>query len=212
MARYQYFVILLFFVSCAVPEAGKGMSSRLRTHNAIAIEKEKTRGKKMESEQTAEAKKHDPQTDFDFFMGTWKVHNRKLKERLKGSTSWEEFDGTVVARPVWGGRANMDEYEGDSPSGHIQGMTLRLYNPKTQQWSIYWSNSAHGTLDPPMIGGFKDGRGEFYDQEFYEGKSIYVRYIWSEITANSCRWEQAFSPDGGKTWETNWIMESVRIK
>jgi hypothetical protein len=212
MARYRYFVALLFLVGCVVPAAAKCKGSRLQTSNAIATDKEKTRGTYIVSEQTAEAKRHDPQTDFDFLIGTWKVHNRKLKERLKGSNSWDEFDGTVVARQVWGGRANMDEYEADSPSGHIQGMTLRLYNPKTQQWSLNWSNSASGTLDVPMIGGFKDGRGEFYDQEFFEGRSIYVRYVWSEITATSCRWEQAFSPDGGKTWEINWIMDFVRNK
>jgi len=166
----------------------------------------------MASEQTAEAKKHDPQTDFDFLIGAWKVHNRKLKERLKGSKSWEEFDGTVVARQVWGGNANIDEYEADSPSGHIQGLTLRLYNPKTQQWSLNWSNSASGTLDTPMIGGFKDGRGEFFDQEFYEGRSIFVRYVWSEITATSCKWEQAFSPDGGRQRsEGEWAISLANL-
>jgi len=158
------------------------------------------------------AMEHDPQKDFDFFIGSWKVHNRKLKERLKGSSSWEEFEGTVVAQKIWGGRANMDEFEADSPSGHIQGMTLRLYNPKSQQWSLYWSNSKNGTLEIPVVGGFKDGRGEFYSQELFEGKSIFVRFLWSGITENTCRWEQAFSTDGGKTWETNWINEFVRIK
>jgi hypothetical protein len=123
----------------------------------------------------------DPQKDFDFFIGSWKVHNRRLKERLKGSDSWDKFDGTVVARHIWGGKANTDEYEADSPIGHIQGMTLRLFDPKSQQWSLYWANSANGTLEKPMIGGFENGRGEFYDQEMFEGRSIYVRYIWSDI-------------------------------
>ena len=154
----------------------------------------------------------DPQKDFDFFMGSWTVHNRRLKERLKGSTSWDEFTGTVLARPIWGGKANTDEYEADSPLGHIQGMTLRLYDPKSQQWSLYWANSANGILEKPMIGGFKNGLGEFYDQEMFEGKSIFARYLWSGITPTSCRWEQAFSPDGGKTWETNWIMDFTRRK
>src|SRR5262245_50684317 len=96
----------------------------------------------------------DPQKDFDFLIGKWKVHNRRLKERLKGSDIWFEFDGTVVARHIWGGRANTDEYEADSPIGHIQGMTLRLYDPKSQQWSLYWANSATGILEKPMIGEF----------------------------------------------------------
>jgi hypothetical protein len=162
------------------------------------------------TEQLAPAKEHDPQTDFDFIFGSWKVHNRRLLSPLTGSTTWVEFDGTSVARPVWGGRANMDEFEAESPSGHIQGMSLRLYNPATRQWSIYWANSARGTLDVPVIGGFENGRGEFYDQELFEGRAIYVRYVWSDITERSARWEQAFSPDGGKTWETNWIMDFTR--
>ena len=153
----------------------------------------------------------DPQKDFDFFMGRWKGHNRKLKQRLKGCTDWEEFESTVVAQPLWGGRANIDVLEGDAPSGHIQGLTLRLYNPKSKQWSLYWANSANGTLEKPMIGIFENGRGEFFDQEMFEDKAIFVRFVWSDITENSCRWEQAFSEDGGKTWETNWTVQFTRI-
>jgi len=153
----------------------------------------------------------DPQRDFDFFMGTWNVHNRKLIERMKGCTSWDEFKATVTARPIWEGLANTDEFIAlEGPSGPIRGMTLRLYNPKSKQWSLYWANSANGTLERPVIGGFENGRGEFYDQEMFEGRSIFVRFIWSDITQNSCRWEQAFSDDGGKSWETNWIMEFTR--
>jgi hypothetical protein len=174
------------------------------------IDDERTKGEPMSTQQNAEAKPHDPQTDFDFFIGNWKVRNRKLKQRLKGSDSWEEFEGRIVVRKIWGGAANIDEFDAESPSGRIQGVSLRLYNPKSQQWSIYWANRANGVLDTPMIGGFKDGRGEFYDQEMFEGRSIYVRFIWSNITADSARWEQAFSPDGGKTWETNWVMEFTR--
>jgi len=152
----------------------------------------------------------DGQSDFDFLIGSWKIHNRRLKNPLTGSTSWYEFEGTGVARKIWGGRANIDEYEADTPSGHIQGLTLRLYDPKAKQWSLYWANSAKGTLEKPMIGEFRDGRGEFFSQEPFEGRMILVRFLWSQITPNSCRWEQAFSADGGKTWETNWIMEMTR--
>jgi hypothetical protein len=155
---------------------------------------------------------HDPQKDFDFLFGTWKVYNKKLKQRLKKSNQWEEFEARVIVKPIWGGLAHMDEYEGQSPSGRIQGMTLRLFNPKTKQWSIYWANAANGTLDVPVFGEFKNGRGEFYDQEFFEGRAIYVRLTWSEITPTSCKWEQAFSDDGGQTWETNWIMEFTRTE
>ncbi len=154
----------------------------------------------------------DGQQDFDFWIGSWKVHNRRLRERLKGSTTWDEFEGTVVARPIWGGRANTDEYEADGPAGHIQGMSLRLYDPQARQWSIYWANRANGTLDKPMIGGFQNGRGEFFDQEVFEGRSIFVRFLWSDITPTFCRWAQAFSTDGGQTWETNWTMDMTRVK
>jgi hypothetical protein len=150
------------------------------------------------------------QGDFDFLIGSWKVRNRRLREPLTGSDSWYEFDATSVARKVWDGLANMDEYDGQSPTDRIRGMTLRLYDPKAGQWSLYWSNAANGTLEKPMVGEFKDGRGEFYDQETFRGRSIYVRYIWSRITPTSCQWEQAFSADGGQTWETNWIMEFTR--
>src|SRR5262245_50096358 len=153
----------------------------------------------------------DGERDFDFLIGTWKVHNRRLSQRLAGSTTWEEFEGTSTTRSVWGGGANMDEYDATGPSGRIQGMTVRLYNPRSRQWSIYWANRANGVLDTPMIGGFRDGRGEFYDQEMFEGRSIYVRFIWSAVTPTSCRWEQAFSADGGATWETNWVMEFTRV-
>ncbi len=154
----------------------------------------------------------DGQQDFDFWIGSWKIHNRRLRERLKGSTAWDEFEGTVVVRPIWGGRANIDEYEADGPAGHIQGMSLRLYDPKARQWSIYWANHANGTLDKPMIGSFQNGRGEFFDQEVFEGRSIFVRFLWSDLTPTSCRWAQAFSADGGQTWETNWTMDMTRVE
>lgn len=151
------------------------------------------------------------QGDFDFLFGNWKVRNRKLRKRLEGCAEWDEFDGTVVARPVWGGKGNFDEYNAIGPSGPMEGMTLRLYDPETGQWSIYWGTSQSMVLDKPMIGGFRDGRGEFYDQEFHQGRAVFARFIWSHDTPDSCRWEQALSADGGRTWETNWIMEFTRV-
>jgi hypothetical protein len=148
----------------------------------------------------------DGQHDFDFELGTWKIHLSRLQDRLAGSTTWVEFDGTSVTRKVWDGRANFEEFETDSPTGHIEGLTLRVYNPQTRQWSIYWANSkdpALGQPIQPMVGEFKDGRGEFYDQELWKGRSVYVRFIWSDITPDSAHFEQAFSDDGGKTWEIN---------
>lgn len=155
-------------------------------------------------------KKQDGRADFDFFIGKWKIHHRRLRERLKGSNVWEEFEGTSVARKILGGLGNMDEITMERASGTLLGMTVRFFDPRSQQWSIYWSDSVNGFQPPPVIGGFKDGRGEFYSQEFFEGKSIFCRFIWSTFTDSSCRWEQAFSADGGKTWETNWIMDFVR--
>jgi len=156
----------------------------------------------------------DGQHDFDFWMGSWKVHNRRLLKPLTGSNAWVEFDGTTVARPVWGGLANMDEYEGDAPSGHIRGMTVRTYNTKTGDWSLYWANASLGEIAmPPTVGHFDGkGKGEFFDKEDYNGKPIVVRYTWTVIDNDHCRWEQAFSADDGKTWETNWTMENTRVK
>jgi hypothetical protein len=135
----------------------------------------------------------DGQHDFDFFVGTWKQHNRRLKNPLTGSTTWYEFDSRTVVRPVWGGKANMDEFEADSPSGRIQGLTLRLYDAKARQWSIYWANSAGASpMGVPTVGSFDaSGRGEFFDHETIQGRWVLVRYLWSEIKADSYRWEQA---------------------
>jgi hypothetical protein len=150
---------------------------------------------------------NDGRSDFDFFIGTWKVHHRRLRERLKGSTSWEEFGGRAVAQKVLGGLGNFDEITMERESGLARGMTLRIFNPNTQQWSIHWADSISTTLLQPMVGEFKDGRGLFFDHETFEGKGIFSRFIWTETTHMSCRWEQAFSADGGATWETNWIMD-----
>jgi hypothetical protein len=153
----------------------------------------------------------DGQKDFDFLFGRWRVHNRRLRDPLSGSTSWYEFEGTNEARPLWDGRANVDEYRAESPLGPIHGMTVRLYDPQARQWSIYWANRAQGVMDEPVVGRFEDGRGEFYNHERFQGRSIFMRFIWSDVTPSSCRWEQAFSADGGRSWETNWVMEFTRL-
>ncbi len=153
----------------------------------------------------------DGQHDFDFEIGTWKLHLKKLQHPLTGSTTWVEFDGTVAARAVWDGRANFDEFEADSPSGHIEGLTLRLYNPQARQWSLYWANPKDGIFaGPPQVGEFKNGVGEFYCQDTFNGRMILIRYAWSGITPNSAHFEQSFSTDGGKTWEVNWITDQTR--
>jgi hypothetical protein len=158
------------------------------------------------------ASEPDGQHDFDWDIGTWKVHMRRLLHPLTGSTSWVDYSGTDVVRKVWDGRANLGEVENDGPAGHLELLTLRLYNPQTHRWSINIANSTSGTLSPPAIGGFKDGRGEFYDQEPFNGRTILVRFSVSDITANSCRFDQAFSADGGKNWELNLIVNETLVK
>jgi hypothetical protein len=154
----------------------------------------------------------DGQHDFDFEIGTWKTHLRRLMHPLTGSTTWVEYDGTSVVRKVWNGRANLVELEADGPAGHFQGLNLRLYNPQSHQWSLNFANGNGGVITQPTIGGFKNGRGEFFDQEIFDGRAIFVRFVISDITPNSCRFEQAFSDDGGKTWEVNWIATDTRVK
>jgi hypothetical protein len=156
----------------------------------------------------------DGQQDFDFLLGTWKYHLSRLEHPLTGSTKWIEFDGTGTCIPVWNGRAQLDQLEVDGPTGHVEGLTLRLYNPQSHQWSLNWANAKDGILGTPTIGSFdaKNGRGEFYDQEMYNGRAILVRYIWSDITPNSARFEQSFSIDGGKTWEPNWRTTQTRVE
>jgi hypothetical protein len=157
-------------------------------------------------------KERDGQHDFDFEIGTWKTHVRRRLHPLTGSTTWMEMDGTSVVRKVWDGRGNLVELEADGPAGHFEGLSLRLYNPQSHQWSLNFSNSSDGTLATPTVGQFKDGRGEFYDQETLNGRAILVRFVISEITPDSCRFEQAFSNDGGKTWEVNWIATDTRVR
>ena len=156
--------------------------------------------------------KRDGQHDFDFEIGTWKTRLKRLLRPLTGSTTWVEYEGTTVVRKVWNGRANLVELDVGGPAGRIEGLSLRLYNPESRQWSLNFSNSAGGTLSPPVIGEFKDGRGEFFGQELLHGRAIFVRFVISDITPNSCRFEQAFSDDGGKTWEVNWVAIDTRAK
>ena len=158
------------------------------------------------------AEKRDGQHDFDFAIGTWHTRLKRLVRPLTGSTTWMELEGTTVVRKVWEGRANLAELKVGTADGPIHVLSLRLYNPHSRQWSLNTANSSSGTLSVPTVGEFKNGRGEFYDQEIFEGRTILVRNIWSEITADSCRFEQSFSNDGGKTWEVNWIAVDTRVK
>lgn len=158
---------------------------------------------------------HDGQHDFDFLIGSWKIHLKRLSRPLSGSNEWVEFDGTVVCRTIWNGLAEVEEFNVDSPEKNIfiKGLAVRLYNPRTRQWTIYWANSKNGTFDPQSQSGrFTDGRGEFYGQDTVDGRTIYVRWIWSNTTSSAPHFEQAYSADGGRTWEVNWITEQTRIE
>lgn len=153
---------------------------------------------------------HDGQHDFDFEVGTWNIHLKKLLHPLTGSNDWVEFDGVSMTRKILGGHASIEQFETDGAAGHIEGLTLRLYDPESHQWRLYWANSRTGNIDPPQIGEFHNGRGEFYAQDIFNGRAIIIRFIWSAITPNSAHFEQSFSEDGGKIWEVNWITDQTR--
>jgi hypothetical protein len=152
--------------------------------------------------------------DFDFLVGQWRAHHRTLKERLANSHEWIEFEGTLVNQPLMGGYSNVDDTVFEKPGAPFRGVALRSFDSKTQQWSIWWldSRTPLGPVDPPMRGGFRDGVGTFYTDETFNGKPVRTRFLWTKITPTSCHWEQAYSPDGGKTWETNWIQDLARIR
>lgn len=157
-------------------------------------------------------KERNGQNDFDFEIGTWKTKLKRLMNPLTGSTTWVEYEGTTVVRKVWDGRANLVELDVKSSAGQIEALSLRLYNPESRQWSLNFANVKSGVMTAPTIGDFKNGRGEFYSQETLDGRAILVRFVISDITLNSCHFEQAFSDGGGKTWEVNWIADDTRVK
>jgi hypothetical protein len=154
----------------------------------------------------------DGQHDFDFEIGSWKTHLRRRLRPLTGSTEWVELDGVSRVRKVWDGRANLLELEADGATGHFRGLSLRLYHPESGQWSLHFANAADGVLAQPTIGQFTNGRGEFFDQEMFNGRAIFVRFVISQIDPNTYRFEQAFSDDGGRTWEVNWVAVDTRMK
>lgn len=146
--------------------------------------------------------------NFDFLLGTWDVVNRRLEKRLAGSDEWETFPATSECMRLLEGAANLDQMA--MPTRGTTGMTLRLFDQARDEWSLYWMSTQKFGIEPPVIGRFTDGVGVFFGDDYFDGKPIRVRYTWSEITAESARWDQAFSADGGATWETNWIMDFKR--
>jgi hypothetical protein len=151
--------------------------------------------------------------DFDFFVGEWSVAHRRLKERLVGSTEWEHFTGSSAMHKILGGFGNVDDNIVELPSGCYRAATVRSFDPKSRTWSIWWLDArTPGALDIPVVGSFADGIGTFLANDTLNGQAIVVRFMWSMPQPDHPRWEQAFSPDGGKTWETNWVMNFTRVR
>lgn len=156
---------------------------------------------------------HEGAHDFDFLIGDWKAHVRRLPDRLVGSNKWIEYDGISNHHKILDSNANFEQFEvwSADKTQHIKAQTLRLYNPVSHQWSIYLVDVDKGTLGiPPVVGQFTGKRGEFYDQEDWKGRMIIVRYVWLDLSPHAARMEQSFSPDGGTSWEVNWICELSR--
>lgn len=182
-------LLSIFFLSCCVLSTAhpiRGFAGQradiLRTGNRI------------------DSLRRDGQHDFDFNIGAWRTHIKRLLHPLTDSSSWIELNGTVTVRKVWDGRAQLEEIEADGPGGHFEGMTLFLYNPQSHQWSQNFASSTDGEISTPTIGEFKNGRGELFCQDKVNGRVILVRGVWSDITRDSHRYEESLSDDGGKTW------------
>ena len=160
----------------------------------------------------AQTSQRDGQHDFDFEIGTWKTQLRRLQRPLSGSTTWLDYEGTTVVTKILDGRANLVELKVNGPAGRIEGLSLRLYNPPSRQWSLNFANVVDGQLTRPAVGEFKNGRGEFHNEDTFNGRAIFVRFIITKIADDQYRFEQSFSDDGGKTWELNWVAIDTRVK
>ncbi|HEY6940832.1 hypothetical protein [Dokdonella sp.] len=153
----------------------------------------------------------DPSHDFDFLHGRWIVRNRRLRERLVGCADWDAFDGVQACRPILGGLGNEDEFITDAfGADRFIGMSIRLFDPRAREWSIFWVDNRSVQLQPPVRGRFDGGVGTFYGRDAHAGTPVLARFVWTVVSADRARWEQAFSTDEGASWETNWIMEFER--
>jgi hypothetical protein len=160
---------------------------------------------------TANVSRANGQQDFDFEIGTWKTRVSRRVRPLTGSNTWVDYEGTSVVRKIWNGKANLVELEVDGTAGHIEGLSLRLYNPESRQWSLNYANSSSGSLTAPVVGEFRHGRGEFFGQDSLDGKQIFVKFVIWCSSQTTCHFEQSFSSDGGRNWEVNWKATDTRI-
>ena len=152
----------------------------------------------------------DGRTDFDFELGRWRTEVKRLRKPLSGSTEWVAYEGTSVVHKFLDGRANLVELSIAGPAGRIEGVSLRLFHPDTRQWTIHYASATDGELTAPLSGRFEDGVGTFAGDDTFGGRPIRVRFVITPVTRDSIRFEQAFSADGGRTWEVNWIATDTR--
>ena len=163
-------------------------------------------------EKPASRELRDGQHDFDFNLGVWHTHVRRIADPFSQTGSFTELDGTVTVRKVWGGKAQLEEIEADGAKGHWEGLTLFLYNPEAKEWSQNYVNGKSGVLDPPLIGSFKDGRGELISQDTFQNKTVLVKGVWSEIKPDSHHFDEYISRDGGETWSRAFIAVLTRVQ
>ena len=187
------------------------MFDRFRPSRAIALVCTLALALPLASVRAQTTTPRDGQRDFDFEIGSWQTRLSRLAKPLSGDTTWIHYSGTTVVRKVWNGGANLVELDVAGPAGRIEGLSLRLYDPQSRQWSLNFSNRRGGTLAVPSVGEFRNGRGEFYSHEEYAGRMVFVRFVILPLTPDSIRFEQSYSDDGGRTWELNWAATDTRM-
>ena len=209
--RLRY--LLIAIMVCQAPAAMTILFAQSPEPLTSLTNKEYVLEKPKHAQKTERKNEMNGANDFDFLVGNWRVHYRRLKERLANSHEWIEFDGTCAAQKILGGLGNMDDNVLNLPGGGYRAVTVRTYDPAKEQWSIWWIDGRNpALLDPPVVGRFEDGVGTFYAEDKFNGKPIRVRFFWTNAMTDTPHWEQAFSIDGGKTWETNWTMDFGKIR
>ena len=211
-ALYPLAVFLLAFSASLLRARRQTMHQEVEEKKTMHRVRSTTAIQRRTTMSTSHDKPYDGCADFDFLIGCWNIHHRRLREVFKGSTTWDEFEGQAVDRYILGKMGSISEVTLQFAEGPLEGITIRLFHPESGQWSIYWINGRDGNMSTPMIGGFSQGIGKFYAHEQVGGRHILSRFLWTNITTNSCHWEQAFSEDGGTTWETNWVMDLARAE